>query len=117
MKHLNLFEDLFDKLNKEKQVEIIETIQDICQDLTDDGFSYSIVSSEDSTFHLFFWISIHKSNSLGHILWFNVKDIQHVVDRLEGYLKSEGIYHETRYHDLNIAILMDCVSFNVEVNG
>lgn len=116
MKHLRGYKTFegFEKryfkfqLKDEREKEIINSIEDICLDLTDEGFNiylyYNPTLFHDSN------LRIHIDKKNGYIY----SDVSEVVDRLRSYLGSSFKYANVLLARNNWCSLDDCINIKNE---
>lgn len=88
MNYLRRFNEEMDN-----ESEILETIRDICLDLTDDGLKYEIRTKRGV-------ITVRYGGDSVVVIYgrfFGGDEVDSTIRRLENYLKSEGIYGKTNY--------------------
>jgi len=93
------------KLFESNDVDIIETIEDIFMDMSDDGVEVNISTSDRTWMHFITKPSI-KSNIIKIVLVGKFKPLDYIesFDHLDSYLESEGYRYfadGTYYHTYN----------------
>lgn len=86
MKYLKSFNESLDK-------NIIQDLEDICQELKDEGFTINIDNNSAQQF-----ITIYKKIKYGY-KWFTYKDIEDVFLRIQDYIKQQGYYAEIKLNN------------------